>query len=159
MYIVLLTPQNIPMILGTLEFSNGQKCQWNQYKKSCEAHQSCGECLSAYPDLSDDSRFGSPCVWCTNCGRGRCVPKGTNCTQFCLNDLASSWRRETLIEKSNQCPEMQCAASDCDKCSQLNRIGELKSTMLQKLSKCEVKVFYTRVCLPLNFTLNQLWQF
>ena len=114
------------MILGTLEFSNGQKCQWNQYKKSCEAHQSCGECLSAYPDLSDDSRFGSPCVWCTNCGRGRCVPKGTNCTQFCLNDLASSWRRETLIEKSNQCPEMQCAASDCDKCNQLNRIGELK---------------------------------
>ena len=31
-------------------------------------------------------------------------------------------------------------------------------TMLQKLSKCEVKVHYTRIDLPLNFAWNQFWQ-
>ena len=31
-------------------------------------------------------------------------------------------------------------------------------TMLQKFSKCEVKVHNTRIYLPLNFTWNQFWQ-
>ena len=47
------------------EFSNGQKCELNQYQQSCEIHQSCGECLSAYPNLNTNQDFPNPCIWCT----------------------------------------------------------------------------------------------
>ena len=102
-----------------LEFSNGQKCTWDQYKQSCDMHQTCGECLSAaYPDLSNDRP--TPCIWCSGCSRGRCLPRGTNCTELCPK---IQFDGKIQIEKRNQCPEMECAASDCDKCQQLSITG------------------------------------
>ena len=38
------------------------------------------------------------------------------------------------------------------------RLHILHSIMLQKLSKCEVKVHNTRIYLPLNFLRNEFWQ-
>ena len=39
-----------------------------------------------------------------------------------------------------------------------SRLHILHSTMLQKLSKCEVKVHNIRIYLPLNFSWNEFWQ-
>ena len=110
---------------GTLEFSNGVRCDFSQYHQRCEVHKSCGECLSSYPDVQDEQEVPL-CVWCAGCSSrrgGRCVPRGTyvgslSCPQSCSGDGAE-------VQTANQCPEMKCAASDCQNCQQLSITGKI----------------------------------
>ena len=60
------------------EFSNGQKCELNQYQQSCEIHQSCGECLSAYPNLNNQDS-PNPCIWCTGQFHSHILPVNSVC--------------------------------------------------------------------------------
>lgn len=101
---------------GTLEFSNGVRCDLSQYHQRCEVYKSCGECLSTYPDIQDEHELPL-CVWCSNCshGGGQCVPRGYGCPS---GASTSSSMKE--ITSSNQCKEMKCSASDCLKCSRLS---------------------------------------
>ena len=59
------------------------------------------------------------CLCFSGCSRGRCLPRGSNCEPLCPNSQDGS----IYVEKNNQCPEMKCAASDCDKCQQLSLTG------------------------------------
>lgn len=87
---------------GTLEFTNGVRCDLSQYQQLCEVHKSCGDCLSTYPDIQDEQELPL-CVWCPNCSgpRGQCVPRGSTCPHSC-NSLE--------VKIANQCTEMKCAA-------------------------------------------------
>lgn len=99
---------------GTLEFSNGVRCDLSQYHQRCEAYKSCGECLSTYPDIQDEHELPL-CVWCSNCSdsHGQCVPRGYGCPGSCAQSADE-------ITSANQCSEMKCSASDCHKCRQLS---------------------------------------
>ena len=59
------------------------------------------------------------------CSRGRCLPRGSNCEPLCPNNSQDNDDEDgsIYVEKNNQCPEMKCAASDCDKCQQLSLTG------------------------------------
>ena len=57
------------------------------------------------------------------CSRGRCLPRGSDCEPLCPNNSQDDDDGSIYVEKNNQCPEMKCAASDCDKCQQLSLTG------------------------------------
>ena len=58
------------------------------------------------------------------CSRGRCLPRGSDCEPVCPNNGQDDDDDGSIyVEKNNQCPEMKCAASDCDKCQQLSLTG------------------------------------
>ena len=101
---------------GTLEFDHGVRCDLAQYQQRCEVHQSCGDCLSTFPNIQSEHELAL-CVWCPGCSaRGKCLPRGSNCLQSCPNDGSE-------VTNASQCPEITCAASDCEKCQKLKLIG------------------------------------
>ena len=104
---------------GTLEFDHGVRCDLNQYHQRCQNHQTCGDCLSTFPNIQSEHELAL-CVWCPGCSpRGKCLPRGSNCSQSCPNKEGS-----IDVTIAGQCPLMKCAASDCEKCHNLNLIGQ-----------------------------------
>ncbi len=104
---------------GTLEFSVGVKCNISSYIMGCHEHMTCGECLSVYPNLDQDQDV-SRCVWCPGCNRGKCVPRGTECDHRSL--LCTRLGKQ--VRTASQCPDMNCAASDCQQCRDLGNRGQ-----------------------------------
>jgi hypothetical protein len=57
------------------------------------------------------------CKWCSNCARGRCISKESECER---ENKCSVCQR--TVSDVSQCAERQCTASDCDKCEGLGEI-------------------------------------
>ncbi|GLH01298.1 Laminin subunit alpha [Gryllus bimaculatus] len=98
---------------GTIESNNGVTCDasWLANRR-CEQFLTCTECLSQWPG---QLLLQPPaCKWCTGCSKGHCASLYGDCDNElkCTRDRAYA-----NITVSNQCPERQCAASDCEKCS------------------------------------------
>ena len=106
---------------GTLEFSNGVRCDLSQYHQRCDAHKTCGECLSQYPDIQDDTPIHNLCSWCAGCGsKGICVPRGSACAPH----IGCSEDEPLVVQNVQKCSEMRCSmASDCQKCHDLELTG------------------------------------
>ncbi|XP_049864899.1 multiple epidermal growth factor-like domains protein 8 [Pectinophora gossypiella] len=78
-------------------------------RRSCENFTTCSTCLAAWPMYPEEK---PACRWCETCaaGEGECVPTDESCTNLKCN------AGTTYISEAEQCKEMRCAASDCDKC-------------------------------------------
>lgn len=91
---------------------NGIFCnsEWMSNRK-CQNLKSCSECLAEWPIYHDD---GPVCKWCSNCPQGKCIPLEKDC-----DEQNKCNRRQISIIDINQCGEIQCHASDCEKCNNL----------------------------------------
>ncbi|CAH2066767.1 unnamed protein product, partial [Iphiclides podalirius] len=77
--------------------------------RPCENFTSCTSCLAAWPLYPEEK---PACRWCESCAAavGECVPTAESCTSIKCN------AGTTYISDVDQCPELRCLASDCDKC-------------------------------------------
>ncbi|XP_041977639.1 multiple epidermal growth factor-like domains protein 8 isoform X2 [Aricia agestis] len=78
-------------------------------RRSCENFTTCTSCLAAWPMYPEEK---PACRWCETCaaGVGECVPTDESCTSIKCN------AGTRYISNSEQCPELRCVYSDCDKC-------------------------------------------
>ncbi|XP_075992325.1 multiple EGF like domains 8 [Anticarsia gemmatalis] len=78
-------------------------------RRACENFTTCTSCLAAWPMYPEDK---PACRWCESCAAavGECVPTDESCTSMKCN------AGTTYISNSDYCPELRCAASDCEKC-------------------------------------------
>ncbi|BES89065.1 Plexin repeat [Nesidiocoris tenuis] len=107
---------------GTLRTSNGVMCDFTwMAARLCEPFNSCADCLARWP-----SQWDSPpiCKWCSKCGgdSGKCVPASKDFV--CAKEKTC---RE--IHAIEQCPELSCRASDCDKCSSMGDCAWTRQVM------------------------------
>uniref|UniRef100_A0A0K2SV94 Multiple epidermal growth factor-like domains protein 8 n=1 Tax=Lepeophtheirus salmonis TaxID=72036 RepID=A0A0K2SV94_LEPSM len=90
---------------GIKESNEGLNCE--KIKLSCNFYRVCGECLS------------KNCRWCSGCNKGQCVHRLADCGLEFLCNLKP--KEVTLPE---QCPDLICSASDCQKCKTNNSSSE-----------------------------------
>uniref|UniRef100_A0A8D8PUQ8 Multiple epidermal growth factor-like domains protein 8 n=1 Tax=Cacopsylla melanoneura TaxID=428564 RepID=A0A8D8PUQ8_9HEMI len=104
---------------GTTTTNNGQVCngQW-LLSRRCQDATSCTECLASWPVHWDQEQ---PCKWCSNCGRGHCLPESASC------DATSKC---SAVRNVNSCKELQCSASDCTKCQESSGCFWTRQVML-----------------------------
>ncbi|CAH4004388.1 unnamed protein product [Pieris brassicae] len=78
-------------------------------RRPCENFTTCTTCLAAWPLYPEEK---PACRWCETCaaGVGECVPTDESCTSMKCN------AGTTYISEVDQCPELRCVASDCEKC-------------------------------------------
>ncbi|GBP44981.1 Multiple epidermal growth factor-like domains protein 8 [Eumeta japonica] len=78
-------------------------------RRPCENFTTCATCLAAWPLYPEEK---PACRWCASCAAavGECVPTDESCTSMKCN-VGTSY-----ISDADQCPELFCVASDCDKC-------------------------------------------
>ncbi|PZC82381.1 hypothetical protein B5X24_HaOG210422 [Helicoverpa armigera] len=77
--------------------------------RACENFTTCTSCLAAWPMYPEDK---PACRWCESCAAavGECVPTDESCTSMKCN------AGTTYISDVDNCPELRCASSDCEKC-------------------------------------------
>ncbi|XP_038062576.1 multiple epidermal growth factor-like domains protein 8 [Patiria miniata] len=77
--------------------------------RNCGAAKSCSECVMTQPAHYTAEQT---CKWCSNCPDGACISRQLDCMEVhnCQVD------KQKEISDANQCPELECEASDCDKC-------------------------------------------
>lgn len=92
--------------------SNGVFCNsdWMTSRK-CQNFKTCAECLAEWPYYKNNEPI---CKWCTNCSHGKCIPHEKICDEQNKCNV-----RQIPINDVNQCGELQCSASDCEKCNNL----------------------------------------
>ncbi|XP_058820306.1 multiple epidermal growth factor-like domains protein 8 [Topomyia yanbarensis] len=98
---------------GTLSFNNGAPCddEWIS-KRNCSLFENCMTCLASYPAHTEARPI---CQWCPDCGvRGMCLPYDWEC-----DSKTKCSSNQTTISTLDNCPELSCAASDCDSCHSL----------------------------------------
>lgn len=115
-------------INGTSRTNNGVTCNSNWISsRSCEQYTTCTDCLATWPNnhyeisnvcTSNFNNIGNinntniyfckVCSWCANCGtKGQCVKDSSSCDTQCKT-----------VTKVEMCPNIQCMATDCEKCHQ-----------------------------------------
>ncbi|KPI93788.1 Multiple epidermal growth factor-like domains protein 8 [Papilio xuthus] len=90
--------------------NSGAACDFELISsRSCENFTTCTSCLAAWPLYPEEK---PACRWCESCAAavGECVPTDESCTSIKCN------AGTTYISDVDQCPELRCLASDCDKC-------------------------------------------
>uniref|UniRef100_A0A146L5D8 Multiple epidermal growth factor-like domains protein 8 n=2 Tax=Lygus hesperus TaxID=30085 RepID=A0A146L5D8_LYGHE len=106
---------------GTIRTSNGVECnaEWMS-RRTCEPFATCADCLARWPTQWDSPQV---CKWCSKCGgSGKCVPAVNE--YECTKD--NKCREINTVE---QCPEMSCRASDCEKCSAMGDCAWTRQVM------------------------------
>ncbi|XP_022097491.1 multiple epidermal growth factor-like domains protein 8 [Acanthaster planci] len=77
--------------------------------RNCRAARSCSECVMTQPahHLAEQT-----CMWCSNCPDGACISRQLDC----MEEHNCQVDKQKEISDSDQCPELECEASDCAKC-------------------------------------------
>lgn len=100
---------------ASVRTNNGASCDDEWFaNRGCSNFTTCATCLASWPSHLESS---SVCKWCVGCGRGRCVSATTECD----TDIKCANRPQPNSEVTivDECPERQCAASDCEQCLQI----------------------------------------
>ncbi|XP_050427055.1 multiple epidermal growth factor-like domains protein 8 [Adelges cooleyi] len=92
---------------GSSRTNNGVVCNANWiWSRACEQYTSCTDCLATWPNSYLEKT--NVCTWCGNCGvKGKCVKDPLGCDNQC-----------NTVTKVEMCPNIQCMATDCEKCHQ-----------------------------------------
>lgn len=97
---------------GFLSYNHGTACDdvWIS-KRNCTSFTSCSACLAAWPAHQEKNPV---CQWCSaeECEvvGGKCVSAKADCSKESQCDTFKS------IGLPDQCPEISCAAFDCESC-------------------------------------------
>ncbi|XP_026680192.1 multiple epidermal growth factor-like domains protein 8 [Diaphorina citri] len=102
------------VFIGAFPICNAQ---WLMNRR-CQDAVTCTECLARWPIHWNQEQ---PCKWCANCGRGHCIPESVAC---------DSGNKCTSVRNVNACKELQCAASDCNKCQESSSCFWTRQVML-----------------------------
>ncbi|XP_033641193.1 multiple epidermal growth factor-like domains protein 8 [Asterias rubens] len=110
-------------------FTQGTVCNVEKVEsRECREASSCGECVLIHPAHSSAIQT---CKWCSQCPVGACIPIDLSCVLE--NDCKAGTQR--AITDSSTCLELDCEASDCNKCvgtglciwsRQFQRAGEIR---------------------------------
>lgn len=95
---------------GTLRTSNGQMCNVTLLSlRECSDFSTCSDCLAKWP-MEDEPA----CKWCGACGGGgKCVR--SSAVECSKEAKCGPWEVREIVS-AQDCPELSCPASDCEKC-------------------------------------------